>query len=714
MITSTPTSPLGLRDTQGMTFERYTSIPFRPIRGGTNIPFTTEEFKALDWTTKYPRETRPRINALHKITMAELQQVKTQLKPAGHLNLSAMARNRVVPKPLLASQPYFKYDPFLSLSIRQKHGHIETCLLVNLHYSYRLRKLLQDWSALQSWENGVVDFLPDQQTLALVEQEATTAMDITWQRLKIYENEMELGLASWLWAGKGVADRAQSGETLDAQGSVLFTYAPPWIATKEILDDLCEHGELGPLNDPTWFSGMQATCQKFGARHLVIYTGEYLVVGAFSNDFTQVALSDPLMVACDDMYGEGVSMATNEMLSPFSNMDICLGQIVTQLMTSAQAASSVAGVKADLPASSSASQPPLSKLPFPLIWNVAAPVSCAPDGRTPLAIRFHDAKLRPTPYEKRPVRQLIDRSKAESSSNGSSEGTRGPALSQMDPKKKIETHEDFLLRKVVIKMIRPGPDHLKRPYDYDDFDDEEFRPAIPGKNGAAARRVVHPNMARLVRSATVLNLPLPESFRASRARRDGPPPSKRQRMASVGLEAQATFLEASSASSSSVAIPSGPTFFTTAARKRHADEIATEDARVARRRRISNSTPTPVTASTSAPICALNSASTSAATSNFPVVEKTCSTGLAGEKKVVAVVQAAKKDTFSMAFGAIKCVGVSIVSGVRYVLGAISVQSSPGTEIGDGENVAVKGATVDNSDFTVRSGKENPERTTRN
>ncbi|KAG8887680.1 hypothetical protein FRB98_009190 [Tulasnella sp. 332] len=720
MIISTPASPLGLRNTQGMTFERYTSIPFRPICDGTRVPLTVEQFKALDWTTKYPGEFHPGIDVFHKISMTELQQVKAQLKPAGHLNLSAMARNRVVPKPLPASQPFFEYDPFVSRSIVGIHDHIETRLLVNLHYSYRLRTLLQDWSALQNWETGVINLLPDEHTLALVEREATTATEMAWQRVEIYANAEDLGLASWLWASKGIADRAQSGEMLGATGSVLFAYTPHWIATQKVLKDLCEHGDMGSLDTPTWFSGLHATCRKLGARHLVIYTGKYLAIGEFNDDSRHVSLSEPLAVACGDKYGEGVNWVTNKMLLPFSEMDICLGQVVIQLMASARATPSVAALDTNPQASSSSSQLPLATLPFPFTPTVLIPALGTSQPRPQFAIRFHDAKSRPAPYKKRQARTVFDFSKEGrlKLTPGSSEvlyDNLGPVPPPVSPVVWTAPHPDYDPRNVVIKLYRPGPNHIKRPFA---CVDDDFRPAISGRGGEPTRRIVHPNMARLVRSATVLDLPLPESFDAPQVGRlfDGPSPAKRQRIDSNGLGLQATdsftFVHASPGPYPSAPSTAGPVFVTAAAKKRHADEIAAHKSKIARCRRTATSVniATADTASTSASSCVLDpSVLAPSLTSNFLDTAAARNIKSTRDKKVAAIGHAGKMAKLRTTFDAIKRVGVSILSSVRYVLGAAPIQPVSDTSIDN--NMAVESGMAGESGLNTGSDKGNTRRT---
>lgn len=87
----------------------------------------------------------------------------------------------------------------------------------------------------------------------------------------------------------------------------------------------------------------------------------------------------------------------------------------------------------------------------------------------------------------------------------------------------------------------------------------------------------------------------------------------------------------------------------------------------------------------------------------------------AREKKLVAIGLAAKKAKLGKTMDTIKRVGASIISGVRYVLGAVSGQSAliDNNDV-DAEKFASDEVMVNVSGFAAKSGKENPRRMTGN
>ncbi|KAG9008008.1 hypothetical protein FRB93_007027 [Tulasnella sp. JGI-2019a] len=397
MSSSTATTPLAFEKTS-MTYEVYTSLPFRPIRH--LHPFSPEEIRNADWATVSPGETHQLIKGLvtnqHGVTMDDIRKVKGNIEPAFHLDLTLMSRAGLLPKPFPTSQPTLEYDHLEVSSPIELHQHIETGLLVNLAYSFRLRRFLQELSVLPQLEDDVMGFEEDPQVKALVGYEATTACDVVWERLQVFSKEKQLGLATWLWANTGTVTKMQTGEGVTASGSVLFTYAPHWVLTEQALEDMRKPGALTNPSASTWFTGIHATCRRSGARHLAIYTGNVLVIAIFNAAFDEVFFSPSLSVTAD------IAHSHNLTPSSFCEIDVCLGQVLTQLLCDARDPS--ISLLADSMASTlSSAQVTAPSLPFPLANFVAASFeqrSPVAQRKTHLKVRDMKPKSRAEPYPK--------------------------------------------------------------------------------------------------------------------------------------------------------------------------------------------------------------------------------------------------------------------------------------------------------------------------
>ncbi|KAG9031496.1 hypothetical protein FRB95_002684 [Tulasnella sp. JGI-2019a] len=408
MSTSTSAALLGFRNLESLTYEEYSSLPLATTILDRSIDKLTEEdFHCLDFTLATPGEAPP-LNEITPITSSGLGKVKDNIRPAFRLDLVEMARIGMVPKPLPNSKPDFNYDPVVVTSAADVHKDIEARTLANIHYAFRLHALLYEISMLQKARHGVMELEQDERVTALVEQEALTALHTKWRKTKIFSKEKKLGLAQWLLADADVARNLEDGKRpAAATGAVLLAYAPYWMVGKETLENIEAPQGLPDPNAPTWFGGLRAACKRINVQHLLIYTGEFLVVGTFNIQFDAITLSPPLDTFCGYGIGYGINATTGRVLRPFSSLNICLGQVVTQLLADAKANAAVpvsVDVRATNPIATRSPQAPIQSPPFPLTDFVAT--SREPtEVRTPFVMRCTRPRHHAHPYQ-RPTRSF--------------------------------------------------------------------------------------------------------------------------------------------------------------------------------------------------------------------------------------------------------------------------------------------------------------------
>ncbi|KAG9001500.1 hypothetical protein FRB93_012101 [Tulasnella sp. JGI-2019a] len=99
---------------------------------------------------------------------------------------------------------------------------------------------------------------------------------MVWRRCRIFSDEAKLGLAPWLF----------NDERANTSTSVLFTYIPDWLMSSEDL-------KQPHLTPPTWFAGIHALGAEASTKHLVIYTGQRIVIGVFDPTFNSVSFTAP-------------------------------------------------------------------------------------------------------------------------------------------------------------------------------------------------------------------------------------------------------------------------------------------------------------------------------------------------------------------------------------------------------------------------------------
>ncbi|KAG9007991.1 hypothetical protein FRB93_007010 [Tulasnella sp. JGI-2019a] len=541
-----------------MTYEEYTSAPFRPIRHLHLFKtMSTKEFHDADWTMVPPGEAHSPIKGLvtteHGISMSDIRKVKASFEPAFHLDMTRMARAGLLPKPFLISQPILQYDHLAVSSPIKIHQHIETRLLVNLAYSFRLHGFLRELNVLPQPEVGVAGFEGDPQVETLLEHEATTACDIVWERFPIFAKEVQLGLASWLWGAAGTVAKVQNEEEVATPGSVLFTYAPHWVLTEPTLEDLRKPEALANPGTPSWFSGIHAMCRKSGARHLAIYTGKVLMIAIFNTTFDGVSFSPSLTVTADIAYGYGQDPSTNTPRTPFSRMDVCLAQVVTQIMCDArnQAISPTVGSGA------SSSQDAAPSLSFPLATFVDA---------TP-----EHPKSPPEPHSTRSDHHhsVLASPKSDASPASSGSGSRKatpPPVQERRPWIVADPRFD------PCKLITLGPRGLKQPFAEVDID---IPPATQGPLAVTPKRLAASASGALSRrnhelpSRPSRGLVRTRSFKdltsLQNHRSDGPPDVKRRR------------------ADDDSSIPRyGPVFYSAKAKRAYDRDLARHEARATR------------------------------------------------------------------------------------------------------------------------------------
>ncbi|KAG8998400.1 hypothetical protein FRB93_013772 [Tulasnella sp. JGI-2019a] len=100
-------------------------------------------------------------------------------------------------------------------------------------------------------------------------------------------------MKSWLWGNIGTIKSINTGQRFETNESLLFTYVPRWVTPKSELDRL---SKVDTPSRPKWFAGIHQFCQESGTRHVVIYTGDYVVVAVFEDNFDTVKFFEPLRI----------------------------------------------------------------------------------------------------------------------------------------------------------------------------------------------------------------------------------------------------------------------------------------------------------------------------------------------------------------------------------------------------------------------------------
>ncbi|KAG8859533.1 hypothetical protein FRB96_004417 [Tulasnella sp. 330] len=371
----------GFEETENVTFLKYTTTPIRRLRYNFTKPrvMSEEQYNAIDWSTR-PIAAMPRLTSVATIPFDDICDVKAKLAPAAQLDLSVMAANGLLPAIFKHSHPdvdadsgYLTIDPIEVTSIAGIHDAIYRTILPNLHYCQRVRDFINKWGILQQHPDGEVDMVPnmtDEAAEALLAVEKARACHRMWYRSPIFldeEQDRKLGLASWLWADINIVQRQRAGERFEATGSVLFTYIPYWMMPEKELEALSALEDLDDPARPDWFAGIHASCQETGAHHLVIYTGDCVVIGVFNATFDGVLFSDTYRVDVrrSGGYGYGMDHKSGLEHTPPERMEICLVQLVTQVMTDAKA-SQIIAVVPNATAGASTSAAPMAALPFPV------------------------------------------------------------------------------------------------------------------------------------------------------------------------------------------------------------------------------------------------------------------------------------------------------------------------------------------------------------
>ncbi|KAG8988318.1 hypothetical protein FRB94_000922, partial [Tulasnella sp. JGI-2019a] len=497
----------GFAETEKLTFSKYTSAP---IRG-------------LKYTFPCPEDI-PSLPKIVQIPVEHLREVKNRLLPIKELDLSAMAAVGLLPKTFEYSRPdvnpQSKFFAIASLNVNSLadiHKAIYHVTLANLHYGYRLRAFLYEWGLLQRHPDGMVDMVPgmdDPVAKDLLEQEAGNASQRMWYHTPIFNDEEKddsLGFASWLWADTGIIEALEGGQKFQANGSVLFTFAPYWIMPKGEMDLISD-----PNNErskPDWLTGIHAFCRESGTHHVIVYNGDSVVLGVFNASFDEVKFSASLWVDIGKCghFGYGTSDSGLGYISP-EDMDVSLIQVLTQVMVEAKASQIVPIPTTEATATASAPNTLITALQFPfapISKNGDQPKLTGTKAETEYAMRFSRRtnfhQLWPTQEESERVRAR-SRKAAEQRSNKIAAPALAPAPTPtLAPAPAAVSHMTQVSRALSLALaIRPpssSSGSLKRPRPHDD---EATLPLSP-RHKAPVLRLHRRRAMRSVRAAPTRN-----------------------------------------------------------------------------------------------------------------------------------------------------------------------------------------------------------------
>ncbi|KAG8849726.1 hypothetical protein FRB96_000666 [Tulasnella sp. 330] len=347
----------GLDMTEGVTFFDYTSNSIRAIHCAFHDPRESHPsgiYDPANWVPKVSKPAPTLTEGISVIDFEDIEALKDQLAPADKLDLSALAMRDIIPIPSKHSFPdvSIKHGRLATSTIRVHsiddiHKVIERKILPNLHYSHRLRSFLYQWGKLQYHPDHNLDLVPgmsDDAAGALLNGLDAGALQRKWSRTRIFKDEdkewktgRKLGLASWLWCDGAAMAQAQANnfERPASTGSVLFTYIPEWFVSFEHLERFSKETPFHLR--PSWFAAIHNACIDSGTRHLIVYTGPFVVIGIFNASFTSVAFSPPMPVDVSDEYGYGVNSATGLDLQDPERQPYYLVQVLSQVMFDAVA-----------------------------------------------------------------------------------------------------------------------------------------------------------------------------------------------------------------------------------------------------------------------------------------------------------------------------------------------------------------------------------------
>ncbi|KAG9012396.1 hypothetical protein FRB95_002777 [Tulasnella sp. JGI-2019a] len=312
----------GFEATANITFVKYTATPIPHLQYGFETPCMSDpQDQAIDWSHLCRRKPPILANRIWTLYNGDIMALRDQLSPANHLDLSFMAACGMLPKAMLHSRPDLNRrnqlcdEALLVNSLDDIHTAIAATILPNLHYTYRVLHHIFRWGKLQVHSDLAVDLVPamgDDSARRLIHAEQEDC-DMVWARLKVHcdevkkPEEQKLGLATWVWmkAGKWCHP-----------GTVQFTYIPGWLMP---LDKLQQPYLLA---ESDWFKGIHASCISTGATHVIIYTGEYVVIAVFDHGHDGVSFSTP----------EPVGITNN---GDALNSKIRLNQVIGQILLNA-------------------------------------------------------------------------------------------------------------------------------------------------------------------------------------------------------------------------------------------------------------------------------------------------------------------------------------------------------------------------------------------
>ncbi|KAG8985441.1 hypothetical protein FRB94_004846 [Tulasnella sp. JGI-2019a] len=298
----------GFEHTENVTFPIFTETPIRKLQYNFPCPElqAPEEYESTNYPTIIDWKPQPTPTTILAAPSTDVLYIKTMLRPAAELNLSALATDGLVPKTFKHSHPDVNpYTGFVTTttlevdSVSKIHNAIRDNILPNLHYGHRVRTLAHEFWILQGRPDGMIRAANDQRTRDLVAQEDAKAYQRKWHRTPIFVDEKQggkLGMKSWLWGNVGMIKSINTGQRFETNESLLFTYVPRWITPKSELDRL---SKADAPSRPKWFAGIHQFCQESGTRHVVIYTGDYVVVAVFEDNFDTVKFFEPLHIDTD-------------------------------------------------------------------------------------------------------------------------------------------------------------------------------------------------------------------------------------------------------------------------------------------------------------------------------------------------------------------------------------------------------------------------------
>ncbi|KAG8984491.1 hypothetical protein FRB94_010382 [Tulasnella sp. JGI-2019a] len=346
----------GFETTSGITFWKYTSTPIRPLRLPGQPGLSQAVREGIDWSLSFdvPRSRLSRGGSV--MWNEDLEAVREQLQPAAHLDLSQLAAIGLLPTPYSKSYPDIGYDLQPNTTpieiaaganeaiVQSIHDAFYRTILPNIHYAHRLRQFFRRWGMIQVHLDNETDLVPhltDDAACGLLINLNARACRKLWCRVEMFSdsrNKSKFGLGAWLWGEREeIAKQRANNQAHLSTGSVLFVHIPFWVMPEEeVLRELQSMRTEGFMTAPKWFPSVHTTCENYGAHHFVIFTGELVIIGIFSADFTDISFSTPERVDVGrNGYGTGIGPDGLERI-PLDKQRICLVQVISQLMMDAE------------------------------------------------------------------------------------------------------------------------------------------------------------------------------------------------------------------------------------------------------------------------------------------------------------------------------------------------------------------------------------------